>query len=88
MRTLAVDSSRTGLGTENTHFYRTRYSFDSRGRLARVQSPTSTIYRFVYDSLDRLASEWVETNDTPPSGEWSPTNNGAPSNMVKVAKTS
>jgi YD repeat-containing protein len=66
-------STSTTLGTENTHFYRTRYAFDSRGRLARVQTPTGTIYRFVYDSLDRLASEWVGTNDTPPSGEWSPT---------------
>jgi YD repeat-containing protein len=79
-------STSTTLGTENTHFYRTRYAFDSRGRLARVQSPTGTIYRFVYDSLHRLSSKWVGTNDTPPSGEWSPTNNGAPSNMVKVAE--
>jgi RHS repeat-associated protein len=79
-------STSTTLGTENTHFYRTRYAFDSRGRLARMQTPTGTIYRFVYDAMDRLSSKWVGTNDTPPSGEWSPTNNGAPSNMVKVAE--
>jgi YD repeat-containing protein len=44
------------LGTENTHYYRTRYGYDSRGRRVRVQTPNGTIYRTVYDALDRTAS--------------------------------
>src|SRR5262249_45073856 len=30
-------------------------------------------------------STWVGTNDTPGSGQWSPTNNTSPSNMVKIS---
>ena len=48
-------------------------------------SPTGTINRTVYDALGRAASTWVGTNDTPASGDWSPTNNTSPSNMVEVA---
>jgi RHS repeat-associated protein len=72
------------LGTENTNYYRTRYSYDSFGRRNRVQSPSGTIYRTVYDGMGRKSSEWVGTNDTPGSGYWSPSNNTPPSNMVKV----
>jgi RHS repeat-associated protein len=41
--------------------------------------------RTIYDSLGRVASQWVGTNDTPAAGEWSPTNNTAPSNMVQIS---
>ncbi|MCI0460726.1 MAG: SBBP repeat-containing protein, partial [Gemmataceae bacterium] len=77
-------STAANLGTENTNYYRTRYCYDGVGRLVRVLSPTGTIYRTVYDALDRVVSEWVGTNDTPASGQWSPSNNNGSANMVKV----
>jgi RHS repeat-associated protein len=72
------------LGTEGVNFYDTRYGYDDRGRQDRVQHPTGTIDRTVYDGLDRVVSTWVGTNDTPASGEWDPTNNTSPSNMFQV----
>ena len=63
-------STSTSLGTENTNFYRTRYGYDDRGQRDRVQLPTGTITRTVYDGQGRVVSEWVGTNDTPTSGEW------------------
>jgi RHS repeat-associated protein len=72
------------LGTENTNFYRTRYGYDSRGNNDRVQAPTGTITRTVFDGLGRAVSSWVGTNDTPTSGQWSPTNNTGTANMVQV----
>src|SRR5262249_6432745 len=80
-------STSASLGTENTNFYRTRYDYiNPRGWLNRVQTPTGTITRTVYDSLGRVSSTWVGTNDTPASGSWSPTNNTSPANMVKVSE--
>jgi YD repeat-containing protein len=73
------------IGTQNTNFYTTQYAYDSRGRENRVQLPTGTIERAVYDGLGRVVSTWVGTNDTPGSGSWSPTNNTSPSNMVQVS---
>jgi RHS repeat-associated protein len=72
------------IGTQNTNYYTTLYGFDSRGRPNRVQHPTGTIERTVYDGLGRVVCTWVGTNDTPAMGSWSPTNNTAPSNMVQV----
>ena len=71
-------------GSEGVNFYRTRFGYDERGRPSRVQLPTGTIQRTVYDGLGRVVSTWLGTNDTPPSGEWSPTNREAPLNMVQV----
>jgi hypothetical protein len=51
----------------------------------RTQTPNGTIYRTVYNSLDEAVSAWVGTNDTPASGEWSPTNNTCTANMVEVS---
>ena len=51
----------------------------------RTQTPNGTIYRTVYNSLDEAVSDWVGTNDTPTSGEWSPTNNTGSANMVEVS---
>jgi RHS repeat-associated protein len=73
------------IGTQNTNFYTTTLDYDVKGRLARQLTPTNTIYRVVYDGLDRPISTWVGTNDTPPSGAWSPTNNGSPSNMIQIS---
>jgi hypothetical protein len=73
------------IGTQNTNFYTTQYAYDDRGRQDRVQRPTGTIERSVFDSLGRVASTWVGTDDTPSSGEWSPSNNNSPCNMVQVS---
>jgi RHS repeat-associated protein len=79
------------IGTQNDpadgvvgNYYTTQTAYDDRGREDRVQTPTGTIYRTVYDGLGRVVSTWVGTNDSPPSGEWSPSNNVAPSNMVQL----
>src|SRR5262249_17643810 len=72
------------LGTEGVNFYDTRYGYDDRGHLGRVQHPTGTIDRTVYDGLGRVVSTWEGTNDTPASDEWSPTNNTGSANMVQL----
>jgi YD repeat-containing protein len=72
------------IGILNTNYYETTDDYDVRGRLARVGLPTGTIERTVDDGLDRVVSTWVGTNDTPASGQWSPTNNTSPSNMVQI----
>jgi hypothetical protein len=73
------------LGTEGVNYYRTRSGYDVRGRPDRVQLPTGTIERTVYDGLDRESSVWVGLDDTPTSGEWSPTNT-AGTDLVKVSE--
>jgi RHS repeat-associated protein len=72
------------IGTQNTNYYTTLYDYDNRGRQNRVQLPTGTINRTVYDGLGRVISTWVGTNDTPAMGMWSPTNNTSPSNMTQI----
>ncbi|MDW8264105.1 MAG: hypothetical protein RMJ52_02115, partial [Gemmataceae bacterium] len=71
------------LGTANTHFYRTEYGYDDAGRLDRTLSPSGTIYRTVWDGLGRAMSQWVGLDDTPTSGEWSPSNT-AGTDLVKI----
>jgi YD repeat-containing protein len=73
------------IGTAGTNYYVTQQGYDDRGRPDRVQTPTGTIYRTVRDGQGRVVSTWVGTNDTPASGEWGPTNNTAPSNMIQVS---
>jgi YD repeat-containing protein len=73
------------IGTQNGNYYTTLYGYDHRGRLDRVQDPTGTITRTIYDGLGRVVSTWVGTNDTPATGFWSPTNNTAPANMTETA---
>jgi RHS repeat-associated protein len=75
----------TNLGTANTHFYRTEFGYDAAGRLDRTLSPTGTIYRTVWDGLGRAVSQWVGLDDTPSSGEWSPTNTTG-TDLVKVSE--
>ena len=75
-------STSTYLGTLNTNYYATLYGYDADGNENRVQSPTGTIERIVYDGLDRISGMWIGTNDTPSSGSWS-TSNAA--GMVEVS---
>jgi hypothetical protein len=68
-------STAANLGTENTHYYRTRFGYDPNGALERTQSPTGTITRTVHDALVRPIAVWVGTHDTPTWGSWAPGNN-------------
>ncbi len=72
------------IGTQNTNYYTTQFGYDDRGRQDHVQHPTGTIDDTVFDGLGRVLSTWVGTNDTPASGEWSPSNNTSPANMVQT----
>ncbi|MBL8797111.1 MAG: hypothetical protein JNM56_24635 [Planctomycetia bacterium] len=87
--TVARDSSvhyatAPDLGTLNVNFYRTEYGHDDRGRIDAVVTPNGTIYRTFFDSLSRVDSTWVGTDDTPLTGDdWAPDNNGG--NMVQVS---
>jgi len=64
----------TGLyiGTQNTNYYTTLNGYDSRGRPNRVQRPTGTIERQVVGRLGPARQRLGRHNDSPPTGEWSP----------------
>ncbi len=72
------------IGTQNTNYYTSLFGYDVDGRQDRVQHPTGTIDRTVFDNEGRTASTWEGTNDTPASGTWSPTNNTGTANMVEI----
>jgi len=79
-------STAANLGTENTNYYRTRFAYDDRGLQERVQLPTGTIERTVYDNLRRAKSSWIGTNDTGATHD-DPTGGGAPgNNMIKISE--
>lgn len=78
-------STSTSLGTSGTNFHRTEFGYDVRGRLDRTELPTGTITRTVYDKLSRPASSWAGLDDTPSSGQWSPTNTTG-TDLVKVTE--
>ncbi|MCX5653733.1 MAG: discoidin domain-containing protein [Planctomycetota bacterium] len=77
-------SEEPDLGSSASNYLRTAYGYDSRGNLARMQDPAGTIRRTVYDVQGRALSQWIGTDDTPPSGTWSPTNT-AETNLVRTA---
>jgi len=60
----------TGAGGD---YHATLYAYD-RGKLKRVEEPTGTITRYLYDGRQNLMQTWVGTDDTPTSGYWSPSN--------------
>jgi RHS repeat-associated protein len=78
-------SGAPNIGTVNTHFYQTDYGYDEFGILDRVVNPLLTITRAVHDGLGRELSIWVGLDDTPTSGEWSPSNT-AGTDLVKVTE--
>ena len=74
------------LGVEGTNYLRTRYAYNNRGRVDRVQTPAGTITHSIYDGLSRLVATWVGTDDSTTNGfKWNPTNGSASSNMTQVA---
>jgi RHS repeat-associated protein len=72
------------VGTANVNYYTTTFGYDDAGRQDHMQSPTGTITDTVYDGRGDVLSTWVGTNDTPASGEWSPTNNTGSANMTET----
>jgi YD repeat-containing protein len=73
------------MGTAGTNYYQMDYGYNKRGNIKRVQSPTGTITRHVYDAPGRLSSIWVGRDDTPTSVLWSPTNTEG-TDLVKVSE--
>jgi RHS repeat-associated protein len=67
-------STSTYIGTSGTNYYATLYGYDGAGRQSRMQLPTGTVERTVYDGMGRAVSAWVGLDDTPTSGAWSPSN--------------
>jgi len=92
-RVISIDSyfNLTGLvyttsasfGTLGTNFYRRRLNYDIKGRRDREEDWTGTILRTAYDSRDRVVSSWIGTDDTPTTGDWSPTNT-AGTNLIRI----
>jgi RHS repeat-associated protein len=74
------------IGTQGTHFYRDQVGYDVRGRKDRNVSRDGTITRTAFDSRGRVVSTWLGTDDTPTSGDWSPSNT-AGTNLNKVTAT-
>lgn len=74
----------TELGSQDTNYYRTTYGYDENGRKDRVVDDLGDVTRTVYDGLGRVISTWVGTDDTPTSGEWSPSNTTG-TNLVKIS---
>ena len=55
------------------------------GRQARSVDALGTITRTVFDGLGRPSSTWIGTDDTPTSGDWSPTNTTG-TDLTKVSE--
>jgi RHS repeat-associated protein len=51
------------LGTKDANYYATFYGYDDRGRTSRIVNPVGTITFYVYDSLGRVATTSVGTDD-------------------------
>jgi RHS repeat-associated protein len=79
------DIPASGYGTKDTNYTESLVSYDAQGRRDRSVSPGGTISRTVFDTLGRVSSQWIGTDDTPSSGSWSPSNNSG-ANMTKVAQ--
>ena len=82
---VTYSASSVTLGTSGTNYYRTQYGYDTKGNRVRTLSPSGTIYRTVYDDMNRELSRWVGLDDTPTSGSWSPTNTTG-TDLVKVSQ--
>jgi RHS repeat-associated protein/uncharacterized delta-60 repeat protein len=74
-------------GTAGITYYATTYGYDAGGRQDRVQTPTGTITRTVYDGFDEPISTWVGAvvngvADDTVDGDWSIYN---PGSMTEVS---
>jgi RHS repeat-associated protein len=78
-------STAPNIGTLGTNYYRRFHNYDARGRKDQDVDWTGTITRTYFDGLNRAKSVWIGTDDTPTSGDWSPTNL-AGTNLIKVSE--
>ena len=65
------------------NYHVTTYHYNDQGKLDGIEAPTGTIERMVYDSLNRLTSTWVGTDDG--SSNTANFDPASPGNMVDVA---
>ena len=79
------DIPSSGNGTKNTNYAERLRGYNAAGLADRSEAPGGTITRTVFDAIDRVDSTWIGTDDTPTSGDWSPTNNTG-ANMTKVVE--
>src|SRR5579884_1873555 len=56
--------STSPMGTVNTNYYQTTYSYDNAGRLYQTTTANGTIYQATYNSLDETLSDWVGTSSS------------------------
>ena len=54
-----------GTAYADANFYVTTYAYADNGELDRVEDPNGTITRTVYDTLNRVVSTWVGTDNAP-----------------------
>lgn len=73
-------------GLPDDDYYRTEYGYNERGYRTRIELPSGTIERTVYDALGRPVSTWVGTDDTGAT-DYNPAGSGSPNNMVKVSES-
>jgi RHS repeat-associated protein len=86
--TYSRSSARLGTASNSSsagNYHRTLIDYDQRGRVKRVEAPSGTITRTVYDGLGRLSGTWVGTNDTGATNS-DPDGSGGPNNMVLVTQ--
>ncbi len=82
---LAAYSPNVPLGGQGTDYYRMVYNYDLGGRKDRVVDWTGTVSRSVHDIFGRVTSQWIGTDDTPTTGDWSP-GNVSGTNLVKTTE--
>ena len=79
------DIPSSGTGVVGTSYGQTNYGYDALERRNRVKAPGGTITRTVWTAPQRVASEWVGTDDTGAT-DANPAGSGSPNNMVKVTE--
>jgi RHS repeat-associated protein len=82
---VTYSASSVTLGTLDTNYYRSATSYDSAGRVDRALDGLGTITRTIFDSAGRPSSTWIGTDDTPTSGDWSPSNTPG-TNLTKISE--
>ncbi len=69
----------------NGNYYATYYGYDADGRQYQIIDANGTVHDTVYDSLGRVVSNWVGTNDTTNNGQpFTGSNAGTGNNMTEV----
>jgi len=62
------DIPASGAGTEGTNFDATYFDYDDEGQLDRTKGPSGTIHLTLFDTLGRVTSRQIGTNDADEAG--------------------